>query len=469
MPLAGRQLDVLLILTTHAGQIVPKDLLDRAVWKGVEVTDNSIEKAVSGLRQTLGRQANGKPYIENVPRKGYRFIAPVERVDSERPLVSVDTALEPFEPFVNGRAALETLDRQVIRGARRAYAETLLVEPHASAAHIGLANACVLAFESTRADTEPDRAALAEAEQHAREACERDPWSAEAWGTLAVVRYRSGARDDAIKAARKAVTLAPLEWRHYLRLAFVSWGVERLAAAQRALALRPLAFGYWLAATVFVAREDFDTALPLIRAGCIAQDARQTDAQPFPAVGLHLLHGLVLAARGDAQGAREEWRKELTFESTGHVHARESCANAWYAMGALWLREHHLDEACAAFQEALTRVPGHALAVAGLAFASRDETDVIRAQGAGTDAVSAEGTGQRATLHASAIETAIAQAATLALQGRHDEAARVYKEALVRTEPSQAGWQLPVEPLLHANAHREAWADTLAILRDRAA
>jgi hypothetical protein len=60
-------------------------------------------------------------------------------------------------------------------------------------------------------------------------------------------------------------------------------------------------------------------------------------------------------------------------------------------------------------------------------------------------------------------------AVLLTLQGLHDEAARLCGDALARANPGSAGWLLPVDPLLHVTAHHEAWAQTLAILRERAA
>src|SRR5439155_15847747 len=118
-------------------------------------------------------------------------------------------------------------------------------EPDYAAAHVGLANACAFAFESTRVDTAPDAAALEALEaltlaiDHASKGCELAPASAEAWSTLAFVRYLNGDRHDAAAAACKAVDLDPLDWRHALRLSYVSWGQARLRAARRVLALCP--------------------------------------------------------------------------------------------------------------------------------------------------------------------------------------------------------------------------------------
>ena len=63
----------------------------------------------------------------------------------------------------------------------------------------------------------------------------------------------------------------------------------------------------------------------------------------------------------------------------------------------------------------------------------------------------------------------MATAAALVLLGKHNDAARLCGEALVQAESGPAGWILPVEPLLKPLRHLDAWARTLAILRDRAA
>src|SRR5262249_27631238 len=186
-----------------------------------------------------------------------------------------------------------------------------------------------------------------------------------AGSTLAFVLHRSGSAAEAIAAARKAVTLDGGNWHHHLRLAFVSWGEERLRAADRVLALCPgLALAHWFSATVFVARQAFEAALEELRAGCTSQDAQRTERGRFKAVGLHLLHGLVLAARDNEERALEEFARELEFEGEGQLYARECSANTWYATGAIHLRNGRREQADAAFREALNRAPGHPLAAA---------------------------------------------------------------------------------------------------------
>lgn len=450
--LPDRHLELLLLLASNPGDIVAKDALSEAGWRDVAVSDNSITQVIKTLRQTLGNQDDGAPYIKTVIGQGYRFLAAVERAQPSEPAVALDTLLAPYRAFVEGRAALETLDRDAIVRARKAFENALGAAPDYPAAHIGMANACVLAFESTRVDAAPDLAALQQADRHAREGCRLDPSSGDAWSTLALVLHRHGDPCAATAAARKAAKLEPDDWRHHIHHAFVSWGEERLRAANLALTLCPgLALAHWFAATVFVARQAFDRAVEHLRAGCAAQDAQRKETGRFSAVGLHLLNGLVLAARGALNEALEEFERELALENTGHVYARECCANTWYACGALRLRQGLRDEAAAAFHEALRRVPSHAMAAVGLAAVSSS----LEARPTHQDARS--------------VDAAMVSAAILVLEGKHFEAASMCGEAFAHADPGSTGWLLAVEPLLCPIAHRDAWATTLAILRDRAA
>jgi DNA-binding winged helix-turn-helix (wHTH) protein/tetratricopeptide (TPR) repeat protein len=69
--------DVLLHLLDNRGVLVGKAQLLEVVWPGTFVTENNVAHAVSQLRRTLGDSAKCARYIETVPRRGYRFIAPV--------------------------------------------------------------------------------------------------------------------------------------------------------------------------------------------------------------------------------------------------------------------------------------------------------------------------------------------------------------------------------------------------------
>ena len=72
-----RTMQLLLYLAAHAGRVVAvKQLLDE-VWSNVVVTQGSVYQAVAQLRRILGDDGEHPSYIENLPRRGYRLIAPV--------------------------------------------------------------------------------------------------------------------------------------------------------------------------------------------------------------------------------------------------------------------------------------------------------------------------------------------------------------------------------------------------------
>ena len=454
LTLPERHYDVLLQLVSRPGEVLSKDALVEVAWRDVAVTDNSLEQAVSALRRALGNQS----YIETVPRRGYRFTAQVTRTAARESDDALDALLAPHRAWIEGRAALETLEREQILRARAAFERALSSVPDQAVGYVGLANACLLQFEMTRADPAPDVDALALAARHAREACRFDPRSGEAWATLAVVLDRVGHRVDALAASRRAVTLEPDNWRHHFRQALVTWGEERLRAARRTLALFPgFPLAHWLAATVLVARQVMDEAERELRAGADAQDGQPAHAA-FSAVALHWLLGLVHLARGDEADAMAEFERELAFEGAGHLYGRECCANTWYAIGAIHLRKGRRTDARAAFEEALRRVPGHPLASVAVTAAGGTAPTSFR-----------HPEKPHADLERD-VDTALVRAAALVASGASADAARLVDAALEAAPPgTSAGWVLPVEPLLNVAADPALWAPALSTLRTRSA
>src|SRR6185436_4313951 len=72
-----KELETLLILVEKRGHIVGKqELLDR-VWPGVFVEEGNLARHISYLRKRLGNPPAGGEFIETVPKRGYRFVAPV--------------------------------------------------------------------------------------------------------------------------------------------------------------------------------------------------------------------------------------------------------------------------------------------------------------------------------------------------------------------------------------------------------
>ncbi len=454
VPLTGRQFDLLHLLVAKAGHVLSKDSLIEAAWPDVAVTDNSLEQAISSLRRVLS-PPSGQPYIETQARRGYRFAADVTKVERRETDEALEALLAPHRAWIEGRTALESLERDQIIRARAVFEDVLTHVSGQAPVHVGLANACAMQFEMTRTEA-PDVAALEQALDHAREACRLDSQYGEAWATLGFVLDRVGRHEDAVAASRRAVALEPDNWRHHLRLAYASWGEERLREARRTLSLLPgFPLAHWLAASVHVARQATAEAERELSAGILAQAS--SAASRFSGVALHWLTGLIHLSRDEDELARAAFARELSHEGGGHLYARECCAQTWYAIGALEWRRGRSAAAEAAFDEALRRLSMHPMASVGLAVLRGDYTALSGIPDVG-----------RGNL----VDHAFARAARLALSGTsggRGEAARLVEQALIDVPSGSAGWLLPLEPLLHVSSDPDNWAPALARLRNRAA
>src|SRR5215472_3445525 len=79
IPLQDQPLQVLFLLLERAGTVVRREELHRALWPAdtfVEF-DQGLNTAIKKLRLALGDSSDNPRFIETLPRKGYRFIAPL--------------------------------------------------------------------------------------------------------------------------------------------------------------------------------------------------------------------------------------------------------------------------------------------------------------------------------------------------------------------------------------------------------
>ena len=99
LDLTPKLLDLLFHLLDRPGELVTKEALLDAVWPGANVTENAMAQAISELREALGDNAAAPSYIKTISRRGYRFIAPVKRVDaSSAPPAGSPAAGPSLEP-----------------------------------------------------------------------------------------------------------------------------------------------------------------------------------------------------------------------------------------------------------------------------------------------------------------------------------------------------------------------------------
>ena len=80
--LAEKPFLVLLILVEHPGELVTREEIQKKLWPNDTVVDfeHGINTAIKVLRRALGDSGEEPKYIETIPRRGYRFMAPVKWV-----------------------------------------------------------------------------------------------------------------------------------------------------------------------------------------------------------------------------------------------------------------------------------------------------------------------------------------------------------------------------------------------------
>ncbi|MGD0797925.1 MAG: winged helix-turn-helix domain-containing protein [Acidobacteriaceae bacterium] len=93
--LQGQPLKILAILLARPGEMVTREALGKELWPEDTFVDfdSGLNSAIKKLREALGDSRESSRFIETLPRRGYRFIAPVEEAESAAPGPS--TSYEP--------------------------------------------------------------------------------------------------------------------------------------------------------------------------------------------------------------------------------------------------------------------------------------------------------------------------------------------------------------------------------------
>jgi DNA-binding winged helix-turn-helix (wHTH) protein len=109
-----KQFDALQLLIVHAGDLVTREQFHAALWPNTVVSETSLSKYIWQLRHILGDNDENGNYIETVPKLGYRFIAPVQR------LVPVEIIETNLDNAASRDAPLEHHAQSAAYGLRRA-------------------------------------------------------------------------------------------------------------------------------------------------------------------------------------------------------------------------------------------------------------------------------------------------------------------------------------------------------------
>jgi DNA-binding winged helix-turn-helix (wHTH) protein/tetratricopeptide (TPR) repeat protein len=86
LKLQDQPFQVLALLLEHSGDVVTREELHQKLWPADTFVDfdTGLNSAIKKLRDVLGDSAEEPRYIETMPRRGYRFIAPVTGLESKR-------------------------------------------------------------------------------------------------------------------------------------------------------------------------------------------------------------------------------------------------------------------------------------------------------------------------------------------------------------------------------------------------
>ena len=103
--LQDQPFQVLALLLENSGQVVTREEIRQRLWTSDTFVDfdNGLNTAINKIREALGDSAETPRFIETLPRRGYRFIAPVASVDYLPPTAG---PVPEGEPTTKRRAAL---------------------------------------------------------------------------------------------------------------------------------------------------------------------------------------------------------------------------------------------------------------------------------------------------------------------------------------------------------------------------
>lgn len=107
--LEPKAMEVLRVLAAQPGKVVTREALLVAVWPGLVVGDDSLTQVVIKLRKALGDAADQPTYIQTIPKRGYRLVAPVVRADA-MPTLPADPRVER-EPEPSSRRSRRSSTR----------------------------------------------------------------------------------------------------------------------------------------------------------------------------------------------------------------------------------------------------------------------------------------------------------------------------------------------------------------------
>src|ERR1700733_11303507 len=109
---------VLLMLLERPGELLTREEISRELWPDGTFVDyeHGVNSAMNRIREALGDTANSPRFVEALARRGYRFVAPVERLGENVPSVVADSAADPASEA--GDTAADARPELIIKPSR---------------------------------------------------------------------------------------------------------------------------------------------------------------------------------------------------------------------------------------------------------------------------------------------------------------------------------------------------------------
>jgi DNA-binding winged helix-turn-helix (wHTH) protein len=317
VPLPAKAYDVLVTLVRSAGRLVSRRELLARVWADSFVDAGILAVHVSGLRKALGDDRQSPKYIETVQSFGYRFIAPVVRLDER---VARSRRRQVAEHLERGKTHVLSASRFELPRATASFRAALALDATDAAAYAGLA---VVRCGEAALHVAAPASAYGDARTAALRALALDQSCADAHAALGAVMFLS--EWDWVAAERSLRRALALDPGHTLAALLYGRLLEAFGQSQNGLAMKRQALEHAPASPLV----HLEIAMSYYNQRCYDQTvewARKTlrlDAR-------HLLAREVLAAAFIAQGVGRLRRDEVVQPRAGLL-GRAEC----YADGVL--------------------------------------------------------------------------------------------------------------------------------------
>jgi DNA-binding winged helix-turn-helix (wHTH) protein/tetratricopeptide (TPR) repeat protein len=265
--LTPKVVDTLLVLVVNADRMVTKEELMKAVWPDVTVVESGLTRNISILRKALEEGMPDGSYIETIPRRGYRFVAPVTEERAEEPAeqeaeparrrrwwpvwaVAAALVVASLGAVLWFRAGRSNAPRAVEPGIRigeyllyqwapeqsvratEQFEQEISVNPNSAAAHAGLS---IALLQMAALGLRPLPVVAARADAEAKRALELDPKLHSAHYADALSKLHNWQLEESERSFARALELEPASVHTRLGYTHVKFAKKELGEAMRLL------------------------------------------------------------------------------------------------------------------------------------------------------------------------------------------------------------------------------------------